>query len=127
MSGARDRRGAERGGRRAEALAALLLQAKGYRILARRLRTPVGEIDLVARRGDVLVAVEVKARGRPDDAAQAIAPRQWGRLARALDWARAGRPDWAGLALRFDAVLLAPWRVPRHVADAWRPDGKSLG
>ncbi len=114
------KRDAERRGHGAERLAALLLLAKGYRPLARRLKTPVGEIDLLARRGGVLAAVEVKARRTLDQAAEAIPERQWRRIARALEWYLAGRPELAELTVRFDAVLLAGWRI-RHVQDAWRP------
>lgn len=120
------RRRAERDGRLAEALAAIWLRLKGYRILARRLKTPVGEIDILARRGAVLAVVEVKARPDRAMAAQAITPRQWRRLTRAAEWALAHRPEWAGLSLRFDALLLARGRLPRHVADAWRPEWNSV-
>jgi len=120
------RRRAERDGRLAETLAAIWLRLKGYRILARRLKTPVGEIDILARRGAMLVAVEVKARRDLALAAAAITPRQWRRLARAAEWALAHRPEWAGLSLRFDALLLARGRLPRHVADAWRPEWNSV-
>jgi len=64
-----------RTGLSAEARAAAYLMAKGYRILAKRFRTPVGEIDLVARRRNVVVFVEVKARATLDDAAYAVTPR----------------------------------------------------
>jgi len=120
------RRRAERDGRLAEALAAIWLRLKGYRILARRLKTPVGEIDILARRGTVLAVVEVKARRDRSLAAEAITPRQWHRLARAAEWALAHRPEWVGLSLRFDALLLARGRLPRHVADAWRPEWNSV-
>lgn len=115
-----ERRRAERRGQGAENWAALLLLAKGYRPLARRLKTPVGEIDLLVRRGGVLAVVEVKARRTLDQAAEAIPERQWRRIARALEWYLAGRPALAGLTIRFDAVLLAGWRM-RHLPDAWRP------
>ncbi len=120
------RRRAERDGRLAEALAAIWLRLKGYRILARRLKTPVGEIDILARRGTVLAVVEVKARRDRPLAAEAITPRQWRRLARAAEWALAHRPEWVGLSLRFDALLLARGRLPQHVADAWRPEWNSV-
>ena len=118
---ARDsRRAAWRYGRRAEMVCVWYLRLRGYRILARRLRTPVGEIDILARRGAVLAAIEVKARDRIADAAEAVTPRQRRRVASAAAWVRAGRPALADLALRFDAMLVAPRRLPVHIPDAWR-------
>ncbi|WP_425407034.1 YraN family protein [Hwanghaeella sp.] len=115
-----DRKRAERRGRWAETLALIVLLGKGYRPVARRLKTPVGELDLVMRRGQVLAVVEVKARPSLDQAAEAIRPRQWQRLARAVEWLIAGRPGLAALSIRFDAVLVSGLSV-RHVTDAWRP------
>lgn len=114
------RRAAERRGRGAEAAAAWLLRLKGYRILARDLRTPVGEVDLIARRGRVLALIEVKRRATRDQAATAISPRQRQRIARAGEAFLLRRPDLAHLDVRFDALLLAPGRWPHHVVDAWR-------
>ena len=114
------RRAAERRGRGAEAMAAWLLRLKGYRILARDLRTPVGEVDLIARRGRVLALIEVKTRATRAEAAAAISPRQRQRIARAGEAFLARRPDLASLDLRFDALLLTPGRWPHHVVDAWR-------
>lgn len=116
-----------RRGRRGEALACLWLRLKGYRILARNWRHPLGEIDIVARRGPILAVIEVKWRDRLDLAAESISPRQRHRIARAaaVFWAR--QPDAARLSLRFDALLLAPGRWPRHVADAWRPSDAGPG
>ncbi len=115
------RRRAYRRGRLAEAVSAWWLRLKGYRILARGYRTPVGEIDLVARRGDVLAIVEVKARPDIGTAAAALGSRQRHRIGRAAALYRARHPDCADLAIRFDAVLVRPWRPPVHVIDAWRP------
>ena len=117
------RRIAERRGRWAEALAALRLRLAGYRIVARNYRGPVGEIDLIARRGDTLIFVEVKARAADDVAAEAIAARQQARIRRAAEAFLAGRPELATFSLRFDAILVVPWRAPRHVVDAWRDVG----
>lgn len=111
---------AHRLGLRAETVAALFLRLKGYRILHRRLKTPAGEIDLVARRGSSLVVVEVKARGQ-GEAAEALLPRQQRRLERAAAHLLGRNPALADLDLRFDVVLIAPRRWPRHLADAWRP------
>lgn len=121
MPDAQSRRAAYGAGRSAEALAAWWLRLKGYRILARDLRLPGGELDLVARRGRVLAVVEVKRRASLETAAEAITARQRQRIARAAAAWLARRPDLAGLEVRFDALLLAPGRVPRHLPDAWRP------
>jgi putative endonuclease len=114
-----ERRRAERRGRFAEALCLWHLRLRGWRILARDYRVPVGEIDIVARRGGVLAAIEVKARGSFVDAAEAISPRQRRRVARAFEHFLAGRPNLAALTLRFDVMLVAPRRLPRHLANAW--------
>lgn len=116
------KRAAWRRGHWAELLCLWHLRLRGYRILARRYRTPVGEIDLVARRGALLAAIEVKARGDFATAGQAIGPRQRRRIARALDHFLVGRPDLAGLGRRFDVMLVTPGRLPRHLAGAWRTD-----
>jgi putative endonuclease len=103
----------------AESRAAAFLIAKGYRILARRFRTPHGEIDIVARRRNVLAFVEVKARDRLDDAAYALTPRQqWRIIAAAQGWLIA-HPEHADFDLRFDAMLIAPKRLPRHLMAAF--------
>ena len=115
-----DRQQARRRGIAAETLCVWLLRLKGYRILARDLRTPVGEIDIVARRGRTLVAVEVKRRGRMEDAAEAIGRDQRRRILRALGWFAQRQPDGDRLSLRFDAMLLDGGLLPRHIRDAWR-------
>lgn len=109
-------------GRLAETLAVWLLRLKGYRIAARNLRTPVGEVDIVARRGHVVAFVEVKARRSMDDALQSILPRQRSRIVRTAEWflGHAGLPP--ATVCRFDAFAVAPWRIPRHIIDAWRAD-----
>lgn len=114
------RRRAETYGRYAERLCRLALRLKGYRILESRLRTPMGEIDIVARRGDTLAIVEVKARGDWDTANEAVNARQRGRLARAAHAYLGANPQYAGYVLRFDVMLVTPWSWPRHVPDAWR-------
>ena len=120
----RERRRAAWGfGRGGEARAAWWLRLKGYRILARGFRTPVGEIDLVARRGRLVALVEVKARPTLAEAAAAITPRQRERIARAAALFLQRHPGLAGCDLRFDALLIAPGRRPRHVIDAWRDAG----
>ncbi len=116
----RDRRGAQRHGRWAEILAAWRLRLAGYRVIARNFRVPSGEIDLIVRRGRTVAFVEVKARGDHAAAAEAILPFQQARIRNAAVAFLARRPDLAGLDLRFDAVLVLPGRVPRHLMDGWR-------
>ena len=114
-----ERLAAFRTGVSAESRAAALLIAKGYRILARRFRTPYGEIDIVARRRDLLAFVEVKARASLDEAAYAVTPRQQARIiAAAQAWLMA-HPEHERYDLRFDAMLIAPRRLPRHVVAAF--------
>ena len=103
----------------AEARAAAYLMAKGYRILAKRFRTPVGEIDLVARRRNLLVFVEVKARATLDEAAYAVTPRQQRRIIDAAQTWLMAHPEHAEFDLRFDAMLIAPRHLPRHLLAAF--------
>lgn len=107
-------------GRRAETLAAWWLRLKGYRVLARGFRVPQGEIDLIARRGRLLALIEVKARASLDEARAAITPHQRQRIERAATVFLQRHPALTMLDIRFDAVLLAPGRRPRHIMDAWR-------
>jgi putative endonuclease len=102
----------------AESRAAALLIAKGFRILARRFRSPVGEIDIVARRRHLLVFVEVKARERLDDAAWSVTERQRARIIAAEAWL-ADHPDPSIQDIRFDAMLVAPGRMPQHIPAAF--------
>lgn len=113
------RRQAERGGRRAESVAAFWLRLKGWAILARRVRTPVGEIDLVARRGRTLAFVEVKARA--SDASAAFALDQY-RLRRVAVAAERLAPRYlrAGDDVRIDAMFIVPRRWPRHLENVWQ-------
>ncbi len=92
---------------------------KGYRVLARRYRSPAGEIDIVARRGATLVFVEVKARERFDDAAEAIGPHQRRRIIAAARMWLAAHPQDLSRPMRFDAVLVVPHRLPRHLEAAF--------
>jgi putative endonuclease len=112
---------AYRRGRVSERVAALLLRCKGFRILARGYRTPVGEIDIVARRGRLVVFVEVKARESLASAAEGLRPAQRRRIARAAEAFLGEHTDLSALDTRFDVILLAPSRFPRHLRDAWRP------
>jgi len=118
------RRAAEGRGRRAEWMAAWFLRLKGYRVLARRYRTPVGEIDLIVRRGRLIAFVEVKARATPVEAVEAVTPANRHRVGRAAAaWLAAHPVD--GFDLRFDVVALSPRRVPRHIPGAFDADGRA--
>jgi putative endonuclease len=103
----------------AESRAALLLIAKGFRILARRWKSPLGEIDIVARRRHLLIFVEVKAREKLDDAAEAVTPRQQQRIAAAAQAWLAVHPRDVSCNMRFDAMLVAPGKIPRHIPAAF--------
>jgi len=113
------KRRAELAGRRAETLCAWWLRLKGYRIGAHRSRQPGGEIDLVAVRWGVLAMIEVKARATTRAAAESISARQQTRIARAANSFLASNPGLSGLTVRFDMMLVAPWRPPVHIANAW--------
>jgi len=108
-----------RTGLSAESRASLYLVAKGYRILARRFRTPHGEIDIVAQRRRLVAFVEVKARATLDDAAYAVTPRQRSRIVAAAQAWLMAHPEHAAFDLRFDAVLIAPKALPRHLTAAF--------
>ena len=116
---AQERVAAFRLGLSAESRAAMLLIAKGYRIAARRYKTPVGEIDIVARRRRDLVFVEVKARDDLDAAAESVTERTKQRVVAAAEFWLAGHPDDAASFIRFDVILVAPAKIPRHIANAF--------
>ena len=117
---------AHRRGRWAEALCVASLRLRGYAILGRDVvtgrGTGAGEIDIVAKRGRLLAFIEVKARPSRDQAALAISVQQRRRLARAAQAFMARRPDLAHCSMRFDAMLVIPWRWPFHLIDAWRDE-----
>ncbi|GHD16872.1 YraN family protein [Tianweitania populi] len=107
-------------GHTSEGLAALALMLKGYRIVARRYRTKGGEIDLIARRGNLVLIVEVKARANLSQAMDAISPSAQRRIEAAADLWLARQPDYARLSLRFDMVAVLPWRWPIHVPNIYQ-------
>ncbi len=106
-------------GRRAEWLAILWLSAKGYRLLERRFGGKGGEIDIVMKRGRTVAFVEVKARGRLEDAMAAVTQEKRRLVARRVRQWLARNPWAMAYDLRADAVFLAPWRRPRHVPAAF--------
>ena len=117
------RKKAERHGRRSETFAAAMLLLKGYRILGRRVKTRVGEIDLVARSPTGIVCfIEVKARADAGAAAEAVVVRQQARIARAAELFLAARPALANARFRFDIVTVSRRALPRHLRDAWQMD-----
>ena len=99
----------------------LLLVAKGYRPIARRYRTPLGEVDLIMKRGRTIAFVEVKARSSAADALESVGRMSERRIADAADLWLARHPAASGCNLRFDVVVVTPWRLPTHLADAFRP------
>jgi putative endonuclease len=103
----------------AESRAAMFLIAKAYRIVARRWKTPFGEIDIVARRRRTLVFVEVKARANLDDAAEAVTERGKRRIIDAAELWLAHHPDDTNADIRFDVILVAPGKMPQHIANAF--------
>jgi putative endonuclease len=114
-----ERIAAFRTGLSAETRAAAFLMAKGYRILAKRFRTRYGEIDIVARRRNLLTFVEVKARATLVAAAYAVTARQQARIIEAAQAWLVAHPEHADFELRFDAMLIAPRRLPRHLIAAF--------
>ncbi|MES1989548.1 MAG: YraN family protein [Pseudomonadota bacterium] len=108
-------------GLQAERYALVWLLLRFYRLLGRRVKTKAGEIDLIMRRGNVIVFVEVKASDDFDRAIEALSPHQQGRLFRAASLYVASRPAMQSLDMRFDMVLVARGRLPRHLPDAFRP------
>jgi putative endonuclease len=117
---ARERRfRAYRKGHRGERLAALALMLKGYRILARRHRTKLGEIDLIARRGDLVLIVEVKVRQTLTEAMEALSRTSERRIEAAADLWLARQPDYGRLSIRFDMVAVLPRRWPIHVENVF--------
>lgn len=115
--------GAYRRGHRGEWLASMALMVKGYRIVARRYKTKLGEIDLIARRGDLIAVVEVKARPTLASAMEAIGRESAWRIEGAADMWLARQRDYPKLSVRFDMVAVLPWRWPVHVENIFQGRG----
>jgi len=113
------RRSAYRKGHRAEWLAALCLFVKGYRIVARRFKTPVGEVDLIARKKDLVLFVEVKARSTTQGALDSITVTAQRRIESAGEWWIGQQSDGSELSWRFDVIAVTPWRWPAHFENVW--------
>ncbi len=116
------RRRAYARGLAAETWAAWLLRAKGFRVLDRRFKAAHGEVDLIAARGRLLVFAEVKARASFEAALDAVGTASARRIAAAAEVWVARHPALADHDQRFDVILMVPWRLPRHLPDAFRPD-----
>jgi len=113
------RRAANSWGKAAKWIAAIYLLTKGYRILALRYKTKLGEIDLVARKGDLAVMAEVKARGSVQQAVDAVSAQSMRRIRNASDLWLAKQPDAARLSIRYDIVVVRSWKLPVHFKDAF--------
>ena len=107
------------GGHRGETLAALFLRLKLYRIIERRYKTPVGEIDLIATRFGTTVFVEVKARSKAAAEVETLEGINQRRILRAAQHWLTRHPAKASTPLRFDVIFLVPGRWPRHIVDAF--------
>jgi putative endonuclease len=107
----------------AETLCRFYLFLTGWRIIERNLRLGGAEADIVATRRATLAFFEVKARSTIIDAANALTPAQQARLSRLAAVFLSGHSKYANFSVRFDLLLVAPWRLPVHIRDAWRPDG----
>ncbi|HEY8963927.1 MAG TPA: YraN family protein [Alphaproteobacteria bacterium] len=104
----------------AEAVAGWFLAAKGYRVLAKRFKTPVGEIDLVVKRGRTVAFIEVKRRLSIEEGLYAVHPGNAARVRRAAEWWLKANPAFADKCdLRFDVVVLSPYRLIRHISNAF--------
>jgi putative endonuclease len=110
-----ERRRAEKRGHRGEWLAAMALRLKGYRIVATRFKTKAGEVDIIARKKDLIIMVEVKARASLLEAMDAITPTAMRRIESAGDIWLAKQPDFARLSIRYDMVAVLPRKWPTHV------------
>ena len=115
------RRRSERSGRKAEWVAAVFLMLKGYRILAHRVRSRHGELDLIAVRGDRLAFIEVKYRRTLEAAFTSVSGEQANRMADAAEQWAWKHPAYRNHRLGLDAIYIAPWRMPRHLVDALQP------
>lgn len=117
----RDRRGAEKRGRTAETIAVVWLRLKGYSILAQRFKRASGEIDIIAKRGQILAFIEVKQRSNVALAQTAVTERSWQRIARTAELWAATRPNLRTLDWRFDLIAVSASNTPKHFRDYWRP------
>ena len=125
MTAERQRR--EQRGRDAEAKAATFLRSQGYTILAERLRTPSGEIDLIAYCDPVLALVEVKARASVGRGLYSLSARQASRIAAAGAYFLADHPEYSEALVSLDLIVITPDGPPQHFPNAWQQDGDDAG
>lgn len=104
----------------AEAFAAFFLRLKGFEIIAKRYRNYSGEIDIIAVRHKTIIFVEVKARKNPENILETIVPRQQRRIIRAAELFLSQHPHFSSYIVRFDAILICPFKWPIHIQDGWR-------
>ncbi len=116
------RQRAEHRGRTGEWMAEQFMTLQGFALLARRARTPVGEIDLVMKRGDLIAMVEVKTYRDSKRAEEWVTPRQKRRITRAAEHWISQQNRLYSCAIRFDVIVLRPWRAPLHIKNAWSAD-----
>ena len=102
-----------------EYLAALYLMCKGYRILALRYKTKVGEIDIIARKGDIVIFCEVKARQTVDDAVFAVNATTQKRIRDASDVWLARQKNASNLSQRYDLIAIMPRSLPKHIENCF--------
>ncbi len=110
---------AQKRGQRSETLAAWALRLKGYRIVERGYRTKVGEIDIIARKGDLIAMVEVKARNTCAAAVDAVTFSAQQRIINAGDFWLSRQRDFSRLSIRYDIIAIMPRKWPRHFKGAW--------
>jgi len=106
-------------GKFAEQIACFYLCIKGYKILERRLRTPMGEIDIIAKKGDTIIAIEVKAR-KDNHEQEVVSSNQMKRIANAILLFIAKQQKFSSFNLRIDLIIIRPWRFPVHLKDVWQ-------
>ena len=114
-----NRRKAERRGHRAEILAAWWLRLKGFSIKECRFKTPVGEVDLIARRGNLVLFVEVKARVDHRTALDSVGYRSQQRIEKSARLWLSQQTDFSRLSWRFDVIAISPWKLPHHFQNVW--------
>lgn len=101
----------------AEYLALIFLKLKGYKILGRRLKTPVGEIDILCQKNKTLIVVEVKYRSTIEAAAHSISRRQMERLSKTVQWIMGSK--YSMMKIRFDVLFITPYKIPKHLKNVW--------
>lgn len=120
MTSSKKHKDAEKRGKNAEMLAAMLLRIKGYKIRDQRFRSAAGEIDIIAQKGNYIAFVEVKARRTNEIALESISKKQRQRIENTANlWLQQQASQ--NFAVRFDVITVAPRQLPSHMLDAWRP------